>query len=469
MSILKGIKLKGDATTHQLDYEQGVANKPKIVTSWNDLEDKPFHDDGEAREVIVEEVALELEENTSRVGMYEISYPNENPLGLKFVEGETLIYIWNGVEYECTTTKIVDSDGIFVYKIGNESFNTDNGVDTGEPFFISLLGTLQTPIVQVRIDSNVQNATLEVQRAYKTVQTIDGKYVKDMYYSEESVVDIMPLQDVDFVYAEDGYAYEGTLAYTDIKIGDTINVNWNGTEYSCETINFAPLVGGDNSIVIPALGRFSEDDAPLPFIIVFDVTGALTEGLPVMMIMDIETEPNEEVQVLTKQIGITYGTSIIKQIQPKYIKDMYYVEEGQDKEIFPSQEITLTDGTYEQEGILDLTVGETYKVVIDGVEHTYEAHGIDSMGQEVIYIGNGANFGAENTDELFTIATLNSMNTFAIVFYDEATTHTVAIYQGGEIVHQIPSKYVNAYTKEEIDAMFGAYVDDVDTLLGGNE
>jgi hypothetical protein len=483
MSILKGIKLKDDSTVHQLDYEQGIANKPKIVTSWNDLQDKPFHDDLDAREIIVKEVSLVLEEDTSREGQYRINYAKENPLGLSFNEGETLIYIWNDVEYECTTTKIIDDEGISIYKIGNENLSDENSVDTGEPFFIGMLSTNEIGIVQVGIMSIDSNATLEVQRAYKTAQTIDGKYVKDMYYCEECLNEVIPVQNVDFVLESEGYSSGLPLSYTDIQIGDTIVVKWQGVDYTCETVDYGTMMG--SPIAIPAIGNIDlflgGEDNGIPFIIIFDITGVIFGGSPTMVFLDMTTEPNEEVPTITKQIGIQHKGTKINYIPPKYIKEMYYTEDYEETVIINNQTIPFTENTmfepignyifYEMVELFDLEEGKTYIVDWDGEKYECVCKSAVYNELPLVGIGNMAlpQLG-EDTGEPFACGIFPTEKATVVFTPSTDATHTISLWKkAGQTIHQIPSKYVDAYTKEEIDAMLGAYVDEVDTLLGGSE
>lgn len=466
MSILKGIKLKDDSTVHQLDYEQGIANKPKIVKSWNDLEDKPFHDDLDAREIIVEKTTLTMSLNNDK---YYISNPEPILKGLRFVENDKFIYIWDDVEYECTTKYEVDEQGIGFYSIGNSKVNKADGEDTGEPFFIACLVSSDKTSKVYNVVSINEVGTVEVQKAYKTVQTIDGKYVKDMYYCEEGLNEILPLQDVEFGYASEGYSYVCPLTYYDIPIGDTIDVKWNGTDYACEVGDMGALLG--DSLVVPVIGNvdlmLGGEGNGIPFVIVFDITGELSGMGSVISIMEMETEPNEEVQTITKQLGIYHKATKINQIPPKYIKEMYYTED--DEKLLVSQDVnTVADtGGYNLDRTscsLALQLGATYKVVFEGTEYLCDvqlAEGFMWIGNWTL-LDNGDDF---DTGEPFGYAYTPMECCFGT---KEAGVFHVEIYQG-EKVHQIPSKYVDAYTKEEIDAMFGAYVNEVDTLLGGNE
>lgn len=99
--------------------------------------------------------------------------------------------------------------------------------------------------------------------------------------------------------------------------------------------------------------------------------------------------------------------------------------------IFEEQELTFTpyewiEGfyAYESNVCLSLTVGETYQVVWDGEVHTFVAFDVD---ENTIAIGNKAIVDlGENTGESFIIADEGSL---LILSFDQATSHTVAIYK----------------------------------------
>lgn len=340
--ILKKLINEDGSKQYQLDWNEIIANKPKIitsydeldgkpkiVTSWNDLEDKPFHDDLDAIEVIVEETELTLEESSSNVGKYQTTSTTENTLGLRFNEGETLTYIWNGVEYKCETKIENFEDGTWCYWIGNCYISDSTKEDTLEPFVIMCLTNGSTRIYQIKTINS--SATLEVLREYKGIKYLDSKFIKDMYYDLGiETVEILPQTEVPFSNMGGIYGFTLQQKLFELEVGKTYIVNWDGTEYEC----------------VADVGEFNGDTA----------------------------------------IGI--GNRAIAQI-------------GED-------------------------TGEPF---IFGVSMNYSA------------------------SSCFTTST--------------ASSHLISLSRNDEIIKQIPSKYVDAYTKQEIDAMFGAYVDEVNTLLGG--
>lgn len=83
-----------------------------------------------------------------------------------------------------------------------------------------------------------------------------------------------------------------------------------------------------------------------------------------------------------------------------------------------------------------------------------------------IYVGNLGFLGGDDTGEPFLILDNLQMTVFAT---SAEGAHKVCVYQSDEVVHQLDSKYVDAFTKEQTLMLLGVYVDEVNTLLGGED
>lgn len=173
----------------------------------------------------------------------------------------------------------------------------------------------------------------------------------------------------------------------------------------------------------------------------------------------IKLKDDETVHQLDYETGVANKPKIITSYNDLTGKP-FYTEQGEEVDLLPSQELTFnSDMQYVIEKTFSYEEGKTYKVEFDGT--TYECACQELVdGDYVIYaIGNLVFLGMEDTGEPFVSFTNDSDNIFGIMIMDTTTlTHTVRIYQGGEVVHQLDSKYVDAYTKEEIDTMFNSLV-----------
>lgn len=141
------------------------------VTSWNDLQDRPFGESVETVEFLPETVCFfqsmpSLETNMMPGG----TIPSQYDL----VVGQTYIVTWDGVEYECVAKEVSNST---VPVLGNENYSWSNYDGTGEPFYISASVqwgfTMYTPV------SDGEHTV-----AIRTMQTItkplDAKYLPNM-------------------------------------------------------------------------------------------------------------------------------------------------------------------------------------------------------------------------------------------------------------------------------------------------
>ena len=120
-----------------------------------------------------------------------------------------------------------------------------------------------------------------------------------------------------------------------------------------------------------------------------------------------------------------------------------------------------------------LAVGETYYVVWDGTVYPCVAANLDAGPEKIIYIGNlGVAEAGENTGEPFLLGAIYTVvddSGGAVLSVSGGYTnspdltltevsHTVRIYQR--------VKAVPYYTKAEIDAALGSYINDIDALIG---
>lgn len=87
------------------------------------------------------------------------------------------------------------------------------------------------------------------------------------------------------------------------------------------------------------------------------------------------------------------------------------------------------------ESVPNFTVGETYKVVWDGVTYNCVAQDVDALITGAVAVGNLTAWGLDGNNEPFIFGSNPSMS-FATVFslYDTApSAHTVGVYQGEDV------------------------------------
>ena len=96
------------------------------VTSWNDLQDKPFYSEGGFVEILPSTM-LEPADPDPDMPMYVMQ------MTTAIENGVTYTVNWNGVEYQCTSVEMNDDGDQFIM-LGNLGMSGE-APDTGEPFF----------------------------------------------------------------------------------------------------------------------------------------------------------------------------------------------------------------------------------------------------------------------------------------------------------------------------------------------
>lgn len=182
MAILQGIKLKDDETAHQLDYEKGIGNKPTIITSYEELEDKPFYaEQGEPTELLTNQSLTFT--YFSDLGAFTNFITETIGSTIPLVSGQKYVVEWDSDKYECVA-KDISFGGMESVGIGNLSIIGEE--NTNEPFILYSVPVNNnfTGIVSL-VDSAEATHTVHVYQENETVHQLDSKYV-DAYTKEET-------------------------------------------------------------------------------------------------------------------------------------------------------------------------------------------------------------------------------------------------------------------------------------------
>ena len=198
-------------------------------------------------------------------------------------------------------------------------------------------------------------------------------------------------------------------------------------------------------------------------------TGLSTNAFYLAFILDKTiTDTNYNYEASISVLGTSKETvSDIKHLDPKFIKDMYYEENGTLTEIFP--ETILVDGIGDEDGdninetgvmylLSPLVANEAYVVNWNGTQYECVAQDVSSLigapAGSVIFIGDGSSAGLLSNGEPFTImyapmifdvdddgeVYINTM----FIFTDGGLYPypTLSISQYKKVVHQIDPKYL---------------------------
>ena len=177
MSILKGIKLEGSSESHQLDYETGIGNKPKLAKSFNDLEDLPFYSEG-GQYILFEEQEVQFVP-MSEGGLQGYGYIHAPSLN---INGSLDCSIrWDGILYSCTPMVDSDTEESREIYVGNLGFL--GGEDTGEPFLI--VDNLEMTVFAT---PNEGAHIVYISQSDEVVHQLDPKYVDAFTKQEMGII-----------------------------------------------------------------------------------------------------------------------------------------------------------------------------------------------------------------------------------------------------------------------------------------
>lgn len=299
---------------------------------------------------------------------------------------------------------------------------------------------------------NKEDIPTQVQVDWKQSDENALDYIKNKPFGSVVGKDFLEYTTYEGVWYEDDpeRLFYMTEVNKELEEGKSYQVNYDGIKYTCVCKQ-----GISDDDTAKYLGNFrrlkqingesydSIEDTGEPFII------TISNNVFVMVIFKT-TSKNFCLGI--KEIDIDY-------LDPVYIKDMYYTEGGESNVVYEGVNVEFEHVTEEEDEI-----GENYSLYLDTVIEPQTGYLIDWDGTAYrctstelmdvyVFLGNQSYIGGEDTGEPFFMMCVIEQNLLAIVTFDlTKNTHNVKIYTGTtETVHQIPSKYVDAYTKSEID------------------
>ena len=144
------------------------------------------------------------------------------------------------------------------------------------------------------------------------------------------------------------------------------------------------------------------------------------------------------------------GGSIPKPLTYDYMPEGYPSKSVETVTLMEEQEVTFSNvgGVYVATAPvkIDISVGQTYTVVWDGVEYSCVGH--DS--EQGTYIGNPAFIGLESTSEPFVY--LEDGSRYMWGSYDTSTSHTIKVIGPQEIYTTMDVKFIPVAGKFVVDA-----------------
>lgn len=221
------------------------------VTSWNELEDKPFGEEVSLSELYASEgIAF-----SQHIGYSDVYVSEQGAVpAIQLVVGNTYFVNWEGTEYQCIAA---DYSGRATC-LGNLSIMR-YGDDTGEPFLVMSMPSYDQYAVATK--DTAATHSVGIYEGSVTIHTIDPKFLpdelgvgwndlEDKPFYEETIHDYyLNNQYVNFTGTSgfDGVRAGGlsnSLPDEDIIVGETYTVVVDGAEYQLTA--FAATINGNS-------------------------------------------------------------------------------------------------------------------------------------------------------------------------------------------------------------------------------
>ena len=330
-------------------------------------------------------------------------------------EGQTYIVTWDGEEHECVGKRLEDG----LSYLGNRKL-FETAEDTGEPFAILTYTATKFYLYKATNSTTVSHVKVQGKKVV-TYHKLDPEFLPDgVPYTEEGVVELLS------VTGEVDPDMGGVLlgeAPIDVAAGDTLIVNYNGTEYECEVIDAsAPEYGGSagdwfagNMEALNGTGDSGE-----PFVV------GCSGGVNLLAPLDGST---------TVSVTLTKKGEVVHHLDTKFLPDYYPKKDTVEEEVVPLQSYSFADFDGGYATLLPFfvfDVGDILEVNYDGVVYTCVAQEIE----DVVAAGNLYAFGGVNTGEPFVIVPQEDGIVFAS--FEATESHTVGIRRTEVEINKLP-------------------------------
>ena len=252
LASLKGEK--GDRGEKGEKGDQGLqgpkGEKGDGVTSWNQLEDKPFYAEATVTEVLAE---------------CQPAYDEDNDLfalldAPALVVGETYIVNWNSVEFTCVAKDFSDfSETTGTAFLGNAA--VWDMADTGEPFAIVSTGG-QMGIAPLDGSTTL---TISIRQETETIHKLDNKFLKLAWLPIKKEVQLAAEKTVtngSVTPTETKYGFPD-LNESMVYAGMPLVVYFDGVRYECAVINYEGQLATNN------IADYLNGVSALPFLLQF--------------------------------------------------------------------------------------------------------------------------------------------------------------------------------------------------------
>ena len=445
------------------------------------------------------EQAVDFQADSSLGGLYSKGfYEAAGDVIFQLIEGETYFVEWDGETYECVAAAgtLGTANGIY---IGNLSIAGLEG-DTGEPFLVADAVNTETAFnMLISNDTEASHTVRVYQKAplqvswenvtdkpfgYKqTPYTwLNNAVFTDTWYPNESSINGGDWDAGGGIYVVESHEHLWV-------IGDKYTVTINGTEYT--DVVATDLMG--MGVFVGNTAMAGGADNGLPFALAQLPEGHPEGGTPMYLyvtdLLGIPDDPTVE-HTVTTVISVKGNSKELVQLDPTYIKDMYYED---NEPIFTgvftdtwNPDSTQENGGYWSDAVLidmssaTLIEGKKYNLTVNGTVYPE----LEAFTQELVGIGNPALIDAGEDNGCPVAIARDATGALAGVpvwicqhntVVDDPTVSTIVrfdvkIERVEPTVHKIPEKYIPTPPEFDLTAMglpavsIGSYsqLDDVD-------
>ena len=358
---------------------------------------------------------------------------------------KTAKYYVNGIEYSYTFTENKEN-GEVSYWFGDESIPNSGYISFNNGYLnlYLFLITDNSPYIVININEK------------EVIHHIDHKYIKDMYYEEENIVDITgTTYSID---VRDGSGNGGVELTHNLSIPFAIGQVW----FAWASSDFSGIAAGYTytaEIKEASDGTLYFGTYPDVNEIPFYITNNTVK-------VDSNWWNNTHCSTLNIVCisGTVTGETIIHHLDPKYIKDMYHTEVvknivSETREFSGSVAINITDREFAR---LLVDNRQTAQYVINDVPYTF------SIDDEVYATDEGY-----ITDCIWTVVDDNgntkifNFNGTSINIFATSVIITLNVEKEEEIIHKLNPKYIPDTVARitDVEDMLSNVSVEVDTTL----
>lgn len=140
------------------------------VSSWNDLTDKPFYEEG-STETLLEDASRSFSYNSS-FGCYANA---ANAMSFVFEEGKEYVVVWDGEAFTRTAFAYAYADGSACVAVGNPLCS---GAESNGDSFAIVCDTTNSYLHFISLET-VDTHTVAIYKDDTVIKTLDAKYLPD--------------------------------------------------------------------------------------------------------------------------------------------------------------------------------------------------------------------------------------------------------------------------------------------------